>query len=93
MADRLIAERRAFRKPLRHIGRAATHPDFILTDVTPETVIEVLGLTGNSDYDARMAAKRAQYRAAGIPVIEWDATASPLATVQLPPPEPTNDGA
>ncbi|WP_066732978.1 DUF1173 family protein [Cupriavidus sp. D384] len=87
MADRLIAERRAFRKPLRHIGRAAAHPDFVLTDVTPETVIEVLGMTGNADYDARMAEKRVQYRAAGIPVIEWDATASPLAAVQLPPPD------
>lgn len=93
MADRLIADRRAFRKPLRHIGRAATHPDFILTDVAPEVVIEVLGMTGDADYDARIAEKRAQYRACGIPLIEWDAKAGPVASVQLPTPNRTNDGA
>ncbi|AZG17082.1 DUF1173 family protein [Cupriavidus pauculus] len=86
MADRLIAERRAFRKPLRHIGQAATHPDFVLTDVTPEVVVEVLGMTGNADYDARIAEKRAHYRAAGIPFVEWDATSGPIDSVLLPPP-------
>jgi len=86
MADRLIAERRAFRKPLRHIGQAPTHPDFVLTDVMPEVVIEVLGMTGNADYDARIAEKRSQYRAAGVAIVEWDATAQPLSGVRLPPP-------
>ncbi|MDK2661483.1 DUF1173 family protein [Cupriavidus consociatus] len=39
MADYLVGLQRAFRKPLRHIGRAAMHPDFVLTDVAPEVVI------------------------------------------------------
>lgn len=93
MADHLVGQQRAFRKPLRHIGRAATHPDFILTDVAPEVVIEVLGMTGDADYDSRIAEKRAQYRASGIPFLEWDAKAGPLASVQLPTSNRTNDGA
>ncbi|MGX6564888.1 DUF1173 family protein [Cupriavidus necator] len=39
MADHLVAQRRAFRKPLRHIGNAPVHPDFVLTDTSPEAVI------------------------------------------------------
>jgi len=86
MADHLIDHNRAFRKPLRHIGRAAAHPDFVLADVDPETVVEVLGMTGNPEYDARVTLKRAHYAAAGTPVIEWDATSQPLSGVRLPLP-------
>ncbi|MBU66287.1 MAG: DUF1173 domain-containing protein [Cupriavidus sp.] len=93
MADYLIAGRRAFRKPLRHIGRAAAHPDFILTDVAPEVVIEVLGMSGNADYDARIAEKRAHYLASGIPLLEWDVKAGPAASVRLPTANRSNDGA
>ncbi|SDD58060.1 Protein of unknown function [Cupriavidus sp. YR651] len=85
MADHLVARHRAFRKPLRNVGRAEVHPDFVLTDIEPETVIEVLGMTGNPEYDARMAAKRQHYRSAGLPFIEWDAVAKPIESVQLPP--------
>lgn len=85
MADHLVDQHRAFCKPLRHIGRAAVHPDFVLTDVAPETVIEVLGMTGNPAYDARTAQKREHYRVHGIPVIEWEVGAQPLSSVRLPP--------
>lgn len=86
MADHLVALQRAFRKPLRHIGRAAVHPDFVLTDVAPEAVIEVLGMTGNTDYDARLAQKQAFYRANGVPVIEWRPQDQQITCVQLPRP-------
>lgn len=84
MADHLVALRRAFRKPLRHIGHAPVHPDFVLTDTATDVQIEVLGLTGNPEYDARMASKREHYRAAGATVVEWDAPAQALDSVQLP---------
>ncbi|TWG87878.1 uncharacterized protein DUF1173 [Cupriavidus gilardii J11] len=85
MADYLVAQRRMFRKPLRHIGGAAVHPDFILTDTSPEVVVEVLGMGGNPDYDARAQAKREYYRSAGVPCIEWNALADPIESVGLPP--------
>ncbi|WP_434034723.1 DUF1173 family protein [Cupriavidus sp. a3] len=85
MADHLVDLRRTFRKPLRHIGRAQVHPDFVLTDVQPETVIEVLGMSGNPEYDARMAGKRQHYQTAGIPFLEWDAVATSISSVRVPP--------
>jgi hypothetical protein len=86
MADRLVAEGRAFEKPLRHVENAPVHPDFRLTDTTPETVIEVLGLAGNPEYDQRMTEKRAHYRENGILLVEWVPATEPLASVQLPAP-------
>lgn len=84
MADYLVAQRRIFRKPLRHIGAEPVHPDFILTDTSPEVVIEVLGMVGNADYDARAQAKRDYYRSAGVSCIEWNASADPVESVNLP---------
>ncbi|HVI89361.1 MAG TPA: DUF1173 family protein [Dongiaceae bacterium] len=85
MADFLIGLRRVFRKPVRHVGRAAVHPDFVLTDTAPETVIEVLGLSGDPDYDARIAEKRRHYAATVTPYIEWDARVDDLRLVRIPP--------
>lgn len=85
MADRLIAEGRAFEKPLRHVDRTPVHPDFRLTDTTPPTVIEVLGLAGDPEYDRRMAEKRAHYQQAGIPLVEWTPRIEALEQVKLPP--------
>ncbi|WP_020201352.1 DUF1173 family protein [Cupriavidus sp. WS] len=85
MADHLIAQQRAFRKPVRHLGRAAVHPDFVLTDTKPETVIEVLGMTGDPNYDARMEEKRRHYANEVIPYIEWDANVDYLRLLRLPP--------
>lgn len=85
MADRLVTLRRAFRKPLRHLGNAPVHPDFVLTDTAAEVIVEVLGLTGNPEYDARTASKREHYRGAGMSVVEWEAPTQALDSVQLPP--------
>ncbi|MDF3882661.1 hypothetical protein [Cupriavidus basilensis] len=85
MADRLIAEGRAFEKPLRHVDRAPVHPDFRLTDTAPPTVIEVLGLAGDPEYDRRVAEKRAHYQQAGIPLVEWTPSIQALEQLKLPP--------
>ncbi|SCU77442.1 conserved hypothetical protein [Cupriavidus necator] len=85
MADRLIGAGRAFEKPLRHVDHAPVHPDFRLTDTTSETVIEVLGLAGNPEYDQRMAEKCAYYRQAGIRLVEWVPGTQPLDALKLPP--------
>ncbi len=62
------------------------HPDFRLTDTTPPTVIEVLGLAGDPEYDRRMAEKRAHYQQVGIPLVEWTPRIQALEQVKLPPP-------
>ena len=44
IADKLVAEERAFLKPLRYdAGQAAVHPDFILLDTEGEAPMEVFG--------------------------------------------------
>ncbi|MDX6008567.1 hypothetical protein SIM88_07765 [Cupriavidus necator] len=48
-------------------------------------MIEVLGLNGNPKFDRRMAEKRAYYRQAGIPLVEWVPSAQPLDDFTLPP--------
>jgi hypothetical protein len=85
MADLLVAAGRSFQKPLRHTDRAAVHPDFVLTDTAPETVIEVLGMVGNAAYDVRLAEKRRHYEAQATPLIEWTPTAAPIGSLVLPP--------
>ncbi|MDO3615403.1 DUF1173 family protein [Ralstonia pseudosolanacearum] len=85
MADHLIRLQRRFEKPLRHVGAAAVHPDFVLTDTDQPTVIEVLGMTGNPEYDRRMLEKREYYQTNGIRLVEWNPTAHPVADVHLPP--------
>ncbi|CAB3806430.1 hypothetical protein LMG28138_05807 [Pararobbsia alpina] len=78
LANRLVDESRRFTKPLRHVGDAATHPDFILNDVCPETVIEVYGMSGNVEYEARKLEKRRHYAASGVTCIEWEPTTTHL---------------
>jgi len=72
MADALTAAGRAFIKPLLYDQVEDTFPDFRLTDVEPETLVEVYGMAGNAEYDLRKAAKQAIYRAEQRTVIEWD---------------------
>lgn len=69
MADRLVAAHRAFTKPLRYGGQAV-FPDFVLPD-HPTAVVEVWGLTGREDYEARKRAKREHYVAENITVLDW----------------------
>ena len=64
VADRLVAEGRAFTKPLRYDAESElVLPDFVLTDVGVASgwPMEVFG-RGDADYRARRAEKSAYYR-------------------------------
>lgn len=83
MANRLVAERRRFTKPMRLEAGDALLPDFILSDTPAATVIEVYGMESNDDYRRRKAQKQALYAARRTPVVEWVPPAD-LSTVTLP---------
>lgn len=61
VADKLIAESRQFRKPLR-MERERYFPDFVLMDCVTNVVMEVFGVQGNIEYDERKTEKLAYYR-------------------------------
>jgi hypothetical protein len=71
LADALVDAGRSFLKPLRYDG-GEVFPDFALLDTTPQTYVEVWGVTGRKDYELRKRAKQAHYRAAGKSLLEWD---------------------
>ncbi|WP_250479742.1 MULTISPECIES: DUF1173 family protein [unclassified Caballeronia] len=84
MANRLVAERRRFVKPMRLEQGDAMLPDFRLIDTTFPTAIEVYGIQGNAQYVARKAEKQALYARDGAPCVEW-IPPDDLASVRLPP--------
>ncbi|MGT2460211.1 DUF1173 family protein (plasmid) [Cupriavidus basilensis] len=85
MANRLIREGRVFEKPLRYLGEAPVHPDFVLRDTSTETVIEVYGMVGNPEYDAMVSEQRRHYARAGTRVVEWIPQVQAVESVLLPP--------
>ena len=87
MIAALAAAGRAFFKPLSY-GGSGLHPDFVLTDSSPHTVVEVWGVTGREDYEARRARKQQTYRDAGTPLLGWDVR-DPLPTIPPAPPADT----
>ena len=60
VAEKLVAERRRFEKPLRFDADDVTFPDFWLKDVGAPMPMEVWGMT-SSDYQARKTEKSAYY--------------------------------
>ncbi|SAL06908.1 hypothetical protein AWB81_07817 [Caballeronia arationis] len=83
MANRLVAQRRRFVKPMRLERGDAMLPDFRLTDTTVPTAIEVYGMQGNAQYMARKAEKQALYARERTPCVEW-VPPDDLASVRLP---------
>lgn len=78
IADKLIAEKRRFEKPLRYDFREATLPDFVLLDTNQSRwLLEVYGVTGMQDYNDRKAEKREYYRKTGTKCWEWEPASSP----------------
>lgn len=73
MADALIKARRSLVKPLRYDTKESTLPDFVLTDTSPHTYVEVYGMLDDPAYRRRQEHKREHYRSTGTPLIEWDA--------------------
>ncbi|MFC7345053.1 DUF1173 family protein [Saccharopolyspora griseoalba] len=72
MADALATAGRAFVKPLHYAGEDQVFPDFVLIDGDTETFVEVWGVQGRADYEARKRAKQDIYRATGRTLLEWD---------------------
>ena len=70
VADRLVAEGRKFRKPLR-LEREAYLPDYVLMDCETDVEMEIFGVQGNPEYDAHRAEKLAYYQEKRIPCWHW----------------------
>lgn len=89
IADKLVAERRTFRKPLRYDADADTvFPDFELLDAGPASCpMEVFGRTDEA-YEARKAEKVAYYRREYGATKWWCWIAAGLGRQAEPPPFP-----
>ncbi|KVS70134.1 DUF1173 family protein [Burkholderia cepacia] len=85
MANRLVAEGRAFDKPIRLSEGTDMLPDFVLTDTAEPTHIEVYGMNGVAEYETRKREKQRLRIARGIPAVEWDIDRFQLADVRIPP--------
>ncbi|AKM45350.1 hypothetical protein NL30_36545 [Burkholderia contaminans] len=85
MANRLVANRRSFDKPIRLPEGAEMLPDFVLTDTSEPTHIEVYGMNGMAKYEARKREKQRLRAERGIQAIEWDIDATALADIRFPP--------
>jgi Protein of unknown function (DUF1173) len=83
MANRLVAENRRFRKPIRLSPGDDMLPDFVLTDTGTETSIEVYGMESHDAYRLRKAQKQLLYAKRGTPCVEWVPPAD-LASVRFP---------
>ncbi|MUL78834.1 DUF1173 family protein [Mycolicibacterium sp. CBMA 226] len=85
MADALAAAGRAFIKPLTFdAGHDVVLPDFVLTDQEPSGFVEVWGLPGRAEYEARKARKVAHYQRGAPDLIEWTVT-DPLPAIPRTP--------
>lgn len=85
MANRLVADGRSFDKPIRLDEGADMLPDFVLTDTAEPTHIEVYGMNGMAEYEARKRDKQRLRMARGIRAVEWDIARFPLSSVRYPP--------
>ena len=73
MAQHLVDGGRAFVKPLRYDAtKEAVFPDFMLADTRRPVYVEVYGVQGRPEYEARKRAKTDYYREHDIPVISWE---------------------
>jgi hypothetical protein len=83
MANRLVAEGRAFDKPIRLNEGTDMLPDFVLTDTAEPTHIEVYGMNGVAEYEARKREKQRLRMARGIHAVEWDIDRCQLVDVHF----------
>jgi len=71
--DKLIKENRCFVKPLRHQKeKSKYHPDFILLDTEPNTIMEVFGMMNNEEYAEHAMSKVAFYKDKDFQTWIWD---------------------
>ncbi|WP_175958040.1 DUF1173 family protein [Burkholderia sp. BCC0405] len=85
MANRLVGKGRSFDKPIRLEAGAEMLPDFVLTDTAAPTHVEVYGMNGMAEYEARKREKQRLRLARGIQAVEWNIDLTDLAAVRLPP--------
>ena len=69
--EKLGAEKRQFRKPLRLNG-AGVLPDFVLTDTDTPVCMEVFGIENDPEYTARKQEKIRAYRKDNQPFWAWE---------------------
>ncbi|MGW6421430.1 DUF1173 family protein [Nocardia sp. NPDC055053] len=82
MADALHAAGRSFIKPVTYDAASdAVFPDYVLTDTTTPTYVEVWGLPGREDYERRKAEKIAHYQRTAATLIEWN-VGNPLPSLR-----------
>jgi hypothetical protein len=72
MANALTDAGRAYVKPVRYDGSDLVFPDFVLTDTSPHSYVEVYGIHGRESYDQRKRVKQVHYQSQGAALIEWD---------------------
>ncbi|WKJ88546.1 DUF1173 family protein [Methylomonas montana] len=72
VADKLIAERHAFSKPLKLDEELRYLPDFLLHDCQVPWALEVFGMTNDDQYQAHKLEKLQYYRDHGIPCWHWE---------------------
>jgi hypothetical protein len=72
MANALADAGRAYVKPVRYDGSDLVFPDFVLTDVSPHSYVEVYGIHGRESYEQRKRVKQAHYQRQGAGLLEWD---------------------
>jgi hypothetical protein len=72
VADKLIAEKRAYSKPLKLDEELRYLPDFLLHDCQEPWVLEVFGMTNDDKYQAHKLEKLQYYRDRGIPCWQWE---------------------
>jgi len=91
LAEKLVAEKRRFTKPLKVAHGDTALPDFVLTDTNPGFVLEVFGMN-TSQYLERKAEKLENYRREGKPVWSWTVDREKHPP-RLPPATLRSDGA
>lgn len=78
VADKLIAERREFSKPMKLEDELRYLPDFLLHDCQVPWVMEVFGMTNDDKYQAHKLEKLQYYRDHGIPCWQWEPDAEKM---------------
>lgn len=86
IANALIAQGRAFNKPMLYDAAEATFPDFLLTDLGNTPVpMEIYGYSG-PEYEARKCRKVESYRQSGKLYWDWD-----VSRIKIPPAFPRSE--
>jgi hypothetical protein len=79
VADYLVENNFKFWRPLLRAHLGLLLPDFLLYGKTRIVPLEVFGMKGHAEYDAKMELKLLAFEAQSIEFVEWDGTGPPPA--------------